>query len=304
MSIVSQISSQLLDTWSAERRRVFGAWRVEILCRRLSMKENLPSLTPSEVVKVIRHMISKRLTEKIPGVAGVFCVTVPFANLIPVSEEAVVLEAEPSCVISHRSAMVKHHLTTWILNEIFVTKFDPPDSRRIPFGTMPDDWLEAASPKGSKPKAVGSVPIHWMQSIGKWDFGWEIGWANGQPVYQTDLERTLLDILRSPEKGGGISETLDAWEKGLVRANKDRLVEYTERFESPIVRQRVGFLMEAFGCDHPRLIDWRSRLQRGGSLKLIADAPYSPRYSPTWNLSLNLPDSLRERFAHAESGDE
>ena len=280
---------------------MFGDWRALILCRRMSLREGWPFPDPAEVEKALRHMNARGLIANIPGVTGVRTVTVPFANLLPVSEDAILHEAAPACVISHRSAMARHRLTTWIPNEIFVTRYDSPGGGRLPFGTTPDDWAGIPFPRGTKPTSLNGTKVRWMQSAGKWDFGSEIGWADGLPSYQTDLERTLLDILRNPDKGGGIAETLDAWEQGLERANIDRLIEHTERFESPIVRQRVGFLMEAFGIGHEHLEQWRSRLQRGGSLKLLADAPYSLHFSPRWNLSLNLPDSLRERFSPAET---
>ncbi len=296
MSWIAQTSSQLLETFASERRRVFGRWRAWIYCRRFSLQNDVPLPDELALEKVIRAMLGQRKIAAIPGAPDVYVVTVPFANLLPMSDEVIIQEANPASVISHRSAMAKQRLTTWVPNEIHVTRFDPPDPRRIPLGTTPDDWVGMAYPKGSLPKRVNAVPVTWTQTAGKWDFGWEIGWAEGLPVYQTDLERTLLDILRAPEKGGGIGEVIDAWETGLETANVGRLIEYTERFDSPIIRQRVGFLMEAFGITHPSSEAWREHLQRGGSLKLVADAPYAATYSARWNLSINLPKTMRDRF--------
>ena len=60
----------------------------------------------------------------------------------------------------------------------------------------------------------------------------------------------------------------------------------------PVLRQRVGFLLETLGLAHPRLAVWKQSLLRGGSLKLVASEPYAPEFSPDWNLSLNVTSSV------------
>jgi len=70
----------------------------------------------------------------------------------------------------------------------------------------------------------------------------------------------------------------------------DRLIEYTERFNSGLLRQRVGFLLDELGLPHPALARWHEDAQRnghGGSSKLVASAPYGAVYSEAWNLALN-----------------
>ena len=88
-----------------------------------------------------------------------------------------------------------------------------------------------------------------------------------------------------------MSKVLHAWRRA-EGANLDRLVDYTDRFDNQTLRQRVGFLLQTLDRPHPRLEQWRSRLLRGGSVRLVASEPYAETYSPEWNLSLNVPESV------------
>ncbi len=114
----------------------------------------------------------------------------------------------------------------------------------------------------------------------------------GLPIYVTDLERTLLDAIRLPDKAGGIMNALRVWRSAKDRLSLDTLIQYVERFESGVLFQRAGFVLEQLKLDHPRLSQWRSDLQRGGSMKLVPSRPYASTYSERWNLSINVPDDV------------
>jgi predicted transcriptional regulator of viral defense system len=122
-------------------------------------------------------------------------------------------------------------------------------------------------------------------------FGAQVGYSLGSPIYITDVERTLLDALRSPERSGGMAKVFQAWRKAEM-LDLDRLVDYTDRFDNQTLRQRVGFLLQTLGHSHPRLNEWRRNLLRGGSVRLAAGEPYAEAFSPEWNLSLNVPESV------------
>jgi predicted transcriptional regulator of viral defense system len=107
----------------------------------------------------------------------------------------------------------------------------------------------------------------------------------------TDVERTLLDALRMPDKSGGIAKVLQAW-RSAEEIDVDKVVSYADGYGNQVLRQRVGFLLEKLGKTHPRLEEWRHGLQRGGSVKLVASSPYADTYSAEWNLSLNVPPSV------------
>jgi predicted transcriptional regulator of viral defense system len=228
----------------------------------------------------------------VPGVPGVYLVTAAFADLLPVSDEQIVQEAHPAAVFSHLTALVSHALTDQLPAGITITEYSGGEATRIPLGTTPEEWHDHPYPVGRRTRQVGRVPVHWFKTRGEWDFGHQVGYSQGQPIYVTDLERTLLDALRSPAEVGGPALMLRAWKQAGPSLNVDRLVTYADRFGQPVLRQRVGYLLGQLGRDHPRLAGWRADLRRGGSLRLVASEPYSATHSPEWNLSLNVPPAV------------
>ena len=298
------LASHLLSSVAEDRRRVVGLWRIWIYCRRICIAKGLPLVDLVYANLVVKELEKKKEVTPFPGIKTVFVASSPFASILPVIDELVVQEANPYAVISHRLAMTRHGLTNWVPNELYYTDYHTSVSSKIPLGTTPDDWADIKSPPGQLPAWVGNTAVHWTRAEARYDFGHEIGWCEGIAVYQTDRERTLLDGLRTPNKCGGILEVLEAWQNSSEQIKLERMIEYVEKFDSAVMRQRVGLLLETFELTHPQLADWQGRLQRGGSLKLVSGEPYAPTYSNRWNLSINLPRSVISRFGFEVSENE
>jgi predicted transcriptional regulator of viral defense system len=141
------------------------------------------------------------------------------------------------------------------------------------------------------PLTVEGTDVQWYQAKPQWDFGNTVGYSHGSPIYVTDLERTLLDVLRFPERTGGALELLRVWKLAATRLRLDTLIEYVLRFGQTLLRQRVGFILEELGLDHPVLQEWARGSVRGSSAKLIANLDFCPTFSDRWNLSINVPDT-------------
>lgn len=291
------LSSQVLELLSYERRRVAASWRLLILARRICMKESAPLLDAGKLPRLITEMERLRYIENAPSVHGVYIVTAPFSSIVPVVDEQIVQEANPWAVFSHSTAMTHHGLTNDIPRRIVANFFASPRRNRIPLNTTPDDWLDLELPRGSRPNHAGSVRVQWIRIKDEFDFGHCVSTSQGISIYVTDIERTLLDGLRAPSKCGGISSVLHAWKNAAKRIDLNRLIEYTIRFDNSVLRQRVGFLLELTGLKHPILKEWRKSLLRGGSVRLVAQAPYASNHSERWNLSLNVPSGLLEELA-------
>jgi len=107
-----------------------------------------------------------------------------------------------------------------------------------------------------------------------------------------------VEGLRTPTRCGGIEVVLSAWANARWNVDVDVIVQITERLESTVLRQRVGFVLEDLGMQHPRLDEWSRSALRGGSSKLVAATPYAPEYSTRWKISLNAPVSIL-RASHA-----
>ena len=289
---VKTFASSILRTFAEDRRRVISDWRIGIAARRLAHAENAPLPDEKKAYAILKELMQRGDVAPKKGAEGVYVVEVAYANLLDISEEQIVQEANPWAVFGFATAMVHHGLTDLLPKEVYAIEFKDGDHlRRVPLGTTREDWVDVDYPSARRPKKLEETEIFWSEIQSKWDFGVTVGYSAGLPVYVTDVERTLLDALRSPDKCGGIAKVLQAW-KGAEDCDLDRLVAYAERFEIQNLKQRVGYTLDKLGRPHAHLARWRDRLQRGGSVKLLASEPYSENYSSEWNLSLNVPPSV------------
>ena len=281
---------RLLQRLAMERRRVVAAWRIAVYLRGESGEHLDASSTESRTYGLMARMVLRRDLAPVPGVRGVFTVEVPYARTFPVSDEQVIHEANPCAVFSHLTAIAHHALTVQIPRGIQVTHF-PGQSwqHRLPFGTTPEDWAYRRRPPAGQPKTIGAVQVHWHQCKAEWDFGHTVAFSQGQPIYVTDLERTLLDSLRDPDACGGMTNTLEAWRRAKDSVDVSRLIEYADRFGIDVLKARAGFLIESLGMSHGRLDEWAASMPRGGSMRLVPGRPFETAHSERWNLSLNLP---------------
>jgi predicted transcriptional regulator of viral defense system len=238
-------------------------------------------------MSVIRRLVERGDLERVRELKHVYIVVSPYAAAIPLSDEQIIQEASPLCFFSHLTALAHHGLTDVIPNRICACNAIP-RSHRLPLGTSPDDWFELTIPVGQLPAAIGDLSVVWSRP--EHEQGVEVAFSQGSSVYVTNMERTLLDCLREPSKSHGIATVLAAWRRASESWDLDRLLQYAD--QGPIVRQRVGYLVERLGQSHPVLSKWKENLKRGGSMRLVASEPYSPVYSESWNLSLNVPESV------------
>lgn len=289
--------SEVLEALSAESRVITADWRLHVLSARSAMAKNRAFPTVRTIALLIRSGLQRGVLAHIEGVSGVYRVVVPYARSIPVPEEAIAQEANPTAVFSFASAFVHHGLTGEAPGQMFLTEYKP-DAERLPHGTSPEDWLDVPRPQRRRPDAIGGRTVVWTSSLAKWDFGHQTGLFESSPIYVTDLERTLVDSLRAPEKCGGILHAVRAWRQSRPIMNVDRIIDYADRLGQAVLRQRVGFTIEALGLSHARLDEWAGSSVRGGSARLVASETFAPQHSERWNLSLNAPESILLELQH------
>jgi predicted transcriptional regulator of viral defense system len=290
---IKTFASQILREFAETRRRVISDWRIFVVSRRLALADNAPLPDERKAAAIRNELIRRGDLGSVEAVAGVYIVNVAYANLLEVSEEQIVQEANPWTVFGFLTAMTHHGLTDLVAKKVYaITSKNAEHSGRLPLGTMPDDWAgETYRPAARRPDRVGDVEVNWTQLTEEPGFGVIVGSSLGVPIYVTDVERTLLDALRMPDKSGGISKVLQAWRLAEIM-DVAKIVSYANTYENKVLRQRVGFLLEKLGRTHPGLDEWKHGLQRGGSVKLVANSPYAETFSKEWNLSLNVPPSV------------
>lgn len=287
---------------------MFASWHALIVLRRATFAipqqqrrwSNLPKTT-LDIVPILNQMELREEIAHIPSLRNLYQVTVPYARTGPLDEYEIVMELHPFCVLSHASALSFHNLTDDFEKRITVITTSKPSATLLPSGTTVEDWEQLKLPSGTKAQEVLSRPVKWIQIDNLKFFGASEYRRFGYPLRVTDRERTLLDGLTRPELCGGIENVLRAWVRSRDVIIMHAIFEYVDRFDSAILRQRAGFVLETLGITHPEIEKWRNSIQRGGSSKLLASAPYSPpdeptRYSEEWNLAINAPIAALEEF--------
>lgn len=286
------IADLIIESFAAADRRVIVAdWRIHVAYMRIAYEHGYAIPDTSKVNSLIQKLLANGQLEKIQNVHGVFRVVVPYALNIPAADEIIIQEANPKAVFSHLTAFAYHELTDEIPATIYLYH-NPKNTIRIPLGTSPDDWVDVPRPPKRTPPAIRERPIVWSQIKAEWDFGHMIGYVQGLPIYITDLERTLIDSLRFPDKCGGLTSVFRGWNRSADKFDIDRLIDYTERIDQSLLRQRVGFVLEHMKKNHTKFENWIKNSIRGSSAKLSANEPFSSTYSERWNLSINVPESL------------
>lgn len=291
----SQILPRVFEALANERRRAVADWRMYCLARRAALALGVSAPDAADVRRWIVAARTRGELRPVAGADGVCVVDTPYARILPVNDEAIVMEADPWATLSHFTALVHHALTDELPRGLWATYFTGAASRpklRLPLGTTPEDWIEAPRPRIRHPVHVEGVGVTWTSCLPALEFGVEVRLSEGVPVYVTDLERTLVDALRTPGRTGGARTTFLAWRRSRRRVDLDRLTDYVERFRSPVMRQRAGFVLSRLGLTHPRMTEWRQRLQRGSSLVLVAGEPFVSAHSTEWNISLNAPEGV------------
>jgi predicted transcriptional regulator of viral defense system len=97
-------------------------------------------------------------------------------------------------------------------------------------------------------------------------------------------------MLDTPMLGGGIRHVGDIVSAyfGSEHRDETRLVQYAERLGNRTVFKRLGFLIERFGIEAPRLLEQcRQRLSRGLS-SLDPDVRERGKIVKRWNLRINV----------------
>ncbi len=285
------IASLILSELANERRVIAADWRIHVHYHRVARANAFRLPDRRSARDQIQKMQANGLIENIEGVAGVYKVVVPYASTIPTSDEAIVQEANPYATFNCFTAMSHHGLTDEVPQQIYASHSKTP-KKHSPLGSTPDDWVDMPAPPARQPRVVGSRSVVWTHTKDEWNFGHMIGYIASSPAYVTDLERTLIDTLRFPEKCGGVLHVFRAWKRANDSLQIDRLLNYVELLNQTLLRQRVGYVLESLGREHSRLESWVAKAVRGSSAKLLATEAFSSVYSERWALSLNAPPSV------------
>lgn len=111
---------------------------------------------------------------------------------------------------------------------------------------------------------------------------------NSDSVRVIEIGCLFLEMIRSPENCGGFDNVLGTFINFGARYYKD-IIHATNNYGTKLDKSKIGFLLEEFlGLKDEEFSNWKeASVMRGGSRKIISNAPYSNNYSESWCISLN-----------------
>lgn len=286
----------ILSQLAEQDRRILSEWRALLLLRRATEQfppeqrrwKNAPS-SLSGISQILGSMMRRGEIRRLPDLAGIYEVIVPYARRGLIQEDEILMEVHPYAALSHHSALVFHGLTDDLPNEINAIYPTSGGSAPLPTGTTLIDWTTLELVPGQPVSDILGQPVRWIPVDGDRYFGLREYLPRGYPVRVTTPERTLLDALQRPELCGGVETVLQAWARSRDLLDLDELISDVGCFDDARLRQRVGYLLDELGFFHSVLEGWRRETRPGEPSKLVVNQPYSSPYSDRWNLSLNAP---------------
>ena len=135
---------------------------------------------------------------------------------------------------------------------------------------------------------IKNVSFQFIYHNEKHFFGTKKLWIdNFNKVICSDLEKTIIDCLFKPDYAGGIVEIARAIYISRDNINYDKLLNYTEKFQSQAVIKRLGFLLELLEIDS-YIIDELQKVKTISYVLLDTELPKTGKMISRWSIQQNL----------------
>lgn len=197
--------------------------------------------------------------------------------------------ADPTCYVSHLSAMQRWGLTDRHPEKLILSRPDRPTATKTLQAQM-DIALKAGEEVPfplrlmAHPAEVRQRPIMVLETK---TAGASVQ-VRGNHVRVATIGQTFLDMVQKPDLCGGMTHIIDVWEEH-ARSYLEEIVAAVDTAHAAIAKSRAGYILEErLGLIHPTVASWKALGQRGGSRKLDPDKDFAPEFSETWMLSLNV----------------
>ena len=160
-------------------------------------------------------------------------------------------------------------------------------------------FVQSTSRKHQREKEVLGVPYRFVTVVKSKFFGVVERTLDGQPIYVTDREKTLVDAADRPELSGGVAQLAQALRGTWDDLDWQRLDDYLDRWPTGSPLKRIGYLVESLELPFPdreeRLARWRRSLSSG----IIALEPghrgSEGRIVTRWRLRVNVGETWRRK---------
>lgn len=201
----------------------------------------------------------------------------------------IVCLADPTCYVSHLSAMQRWGLTDRHPEKLILSRPDRSTAVKALQAQM-DVALKAGEEVPfplrivAHPAEVRQRPIMMFETK---TAGASVQ-IRGSQVRISTIGHTFLDMVQKPDLCGGMAHIIDIWEEH-ARSYVQEIVSAVDTADTAIAKSRAGYILEErLGLMNPTIESWKALGQRGGSRKLDPDKDFAPEVSETWMLSLNV----------------
>jgi len=156
--------------------------------------------------------------------------------------------------------------------------------------TQPRLVVYTTTTQAIRPRVVLDTEFRFVRSKPANLFGSTEHWVTKtEKVQVSDLERTIIDGLKQSEYCGGFTEIAKGFWMRRDDIDHGRLIDYALRLDVGAVIRRLGFLLETFEMDAPRL---QEKLTATYTL-LDPLLPDEGKYTARWRLRVNVdPDEI------------
>lgn len=208
------------------------------------------------------------------------------------SADEIACAADLYCYISYFSALQRYGLTVRRPKALHLTQPSRSLLRQLLIEQVERDWEfdEDRPPYAESLFATYHPPIvrgqkmliHSTQNIGNYIQ------IKGSYARIATIGQTFLDTVSHPERCGGMLHVLDIWKEHSKTYLED-IVLAIDDAPKTIQKVRAGYILsELLGISDSRVNAWKQFAQRGGSRVLDPTAPYAPKFSEDWMMSINV----------------
>jgi predicted transcriptional regulator of viral defense system len=203
--------------------------------------------------------------------------------------EDIICLIDPTCYVSHLSAMQRWGLTNRSPSALILTRPDLVTHKKETVGL--DCMAMEANSKNPFPARLAMHPkivrkrdvqIHETKIVGASIKERTTG------VRISTVGQTFLDMIQKPAMCGGMGHVLEVWQE-LASTYFDEIVTAVEGASSGLVKSRAGYILEEqMGLRHETIDKWKMLGQRGSSRRLDPSKPFASTFSETWMISINV----------------
>ena len=196
---------------------------------------------------------------------------------------------DPTCYVSHLSAMQRWGLTDRNPDALMLTRPD----RKTATNSIRDYMTKALREGETNPfplKIVGHPALVRRRAIRIYESKAAGAFLKnrGTETRLSTIGQTFLDTLQRPDLCGGMSHVLDVWEEH-AQTYLDEIVAAVDIATSGLVKSRAGYILEErLGLRYSSINNWKRFGRRGSSRKLDPTRPHASTFSKTWMISLNV----------------